>query len=130
VLRLKVISGVLKPAAERLIENEILSTRALYNDALAPYPDAVSNRIEIDKTLIPQLKTSESAGVVVRYFVPYLSASMTYGVQSAQDAPYRGVLAWAFCPEQKEMRTLELIRPKASFGESDESFAVASICKR
>jgi hypothetical protein len=128
VLRLKVIGGVDRAAAERLIENEVLSTRALYSDALAPYPDALSNRVTVERGAIPEFKSIDKGGTRIQYIVAYLSAGMTYGIQSATDAPYRGVLAWVFCQELKEVRSFELIKPVAHFTQSDEGFALGVVC--
>lgn len=129
VLRLKVVHGVSRGAAERLIENEVLSTRALYSDALAPYPDALSNRVTVEQRAVPEFRSVDQKGAHIQYIVAFLSAGMTYGIQSAADAPYRGVLAWVFCEKLKEARSLELIRPVHVFSHSDEELAFRVACE-
>lgn len=127
-LRLRRSSNLDAESASTIIKNEILAIQAQYSGAVAPYPDAISNSIELDRSLIPNLEDATIKGVPLKFCTTYLSLSKAHGVQSVKDAIYKGVLAWAYCANQREARTIEVIVPISHFSEKYKKFVLENIC--
>jgi hypothetical protein len=127
-IRLRRARNVDAEAASTIINNEVLAIQAQYSGAIAPYPDAISNSIELDRSLIPKLEDATVKGVFVKFCTTHLSLSKAHGVQSAKDVVYKGVLAWAYCTNQREARTIEVIVPTSQFSDKYKKFALDYIC--
>lgn len=102
--------------------------QSIYDSSFSPYPGAISNEIVCDPKFIPQLVSVDYRGLVIKYFIVYLSERLTYGVCVDDLARYRAVIAWAYCQTQSELRQLEFIAPKDAGPEANQEFVIHNIC--
>jgi len=128
VLRLKVIRGIVGSEAQKLIDGKILTLEALYGNELSPYPGMISNEIVCSKDMTPKKRETSAGPLAISYFIASLTDRFTYGNCVDSETPYRGFIAWTFCPGEKEYRQLELIYPKKSFDERGLEFIGKYIC--
>ena len=127
-LRVKIISDLNQESARELIHITVLTMQSLYDTTSAAYPGRISKEIICDSKFIPKRRDSEYNGMNITYFVAYLSNRLTYGACTDDLTPYKGILAWSYCENKKELRQFEFISRKDSFSESSIDFVKENIC--
>jgi hypothetical protein len=123
-LRLRIARGVDAASASTLVRNDVLAMRALYNDALNPYPDVVSDKI----TYSPDFLPTYGADGGFSYFEAFLTSRMTYGAFTHDTAPYRGVISWEYCPALRQLRQLEVIMGEQAYSPWAVGYAKGNVC--
>ena len=113
-LRLRLARDVGADSADTIAKNDALAMRALYDEALNPYPDVVSGKIEYTPEFLPTYGSDGDFS----YFEAFLTSRMTYGAFTHDTAPYRGVLSWKYCPALRQLRQLEVITDKQAYNSS------------
>jgi len=89
--------------------------RALFEKAPAPYPGEISDAIVCDPAFIPIMKELKNADTQLTYFIGYLNNRMTFGSCSLDQAVYKGIVAYTYCPAKKLYLSLELFAPTKDF---------------
>ena len=110
VLRIEAISGIDKKSADALIEDEIITIRALYGAALSPYPGQISNQIVCNKKFMPVFGKKENE-LNYSYFVLFATERLTYGACSEDLVRYKAILAWTYCLERSSFYRIQLFSP-------------------
>ena len=128
ILKLKVIPGVEGTEAKKMIDGKMLTIEALYGNELSPYPGMISNEIVCSGDMIPKKQEIREGSLAIPYFVVALTDRFAYGNCVESETPYRGIIAWAYCPGKREYRQLELIYPKKEFDENGLEFIRGNIC--
>jgi len=124
-LRLRLARDIDADSASTVIGNDVLAMRALYDEALNPYPDVVSGKIDYTPDFLPTYGSDGNFS----YFEAFLTSRMTYGAFTHDTAPYRGVLSWTYCADKRELRQLEVILDKAAYQSSwAVSYAKDNVC--
>ena len=89
--------------------------RALFEKAPAPYPGEISDAIVCDPAFVPVTKELKNADITLTYFIGYLNNRMTFGSCSLDQAVYKGIVAYTYCPAKDLYLTIELFAPTPEF---------------
>ncbi len=89
--------------------------RALFEKAPAPYPGEISDAIVCDPAFIPMEKELKNANTSLTYFTGYLNNRMTFGSCSLDQAVYKGIAAYTYCPANNLYINIELFTPTEEF---------------
>ena len=128
-IRLKIISNLDKTSADEIIHTSTFALRSLYGDTVSAYPGMISNKIVCDSKFIPKQTSCVYNGITVTYFIAYLSERLSYGACTDDLTPNKGVIAWTYCGNKKELRKFEFISAKQSFRDSSIEFMKENICR-
>jgi len=121
-IRIEVKSAVQERLAEENIQGEIVRMKALFENALSPYPGELSNEIQCSKEFKPVLKTETINNTQVSYFTGFLNQRMVFGSCVKDQAIYKGILTLFYCPAKKQLFQLEIIAPADSFNKAPEKY--------
>lgn len=101
--------------AKKYLDASVLRMKALFEKAPAPYPGDISDAIVCDPLLEPRYQTITTAQGVIQYFIGYLNNRLTFGSCSKDQAVYKGIMAFTFCPAHSLNIQIERILPVAEF---------------
>lgn len=127
-IRLKIIPNLDKTSAEEIIDSSSLTMQSLYDTTSTSYPGQISNEIVCDSRFIPKQRSIDYNGMEITYFIAYLSERLIYGACTDDLTPYKGIIAWSYCKDEKELRQFEFISKKESFSDSNIEFIKNNIC--
>lgn len=107
------------PASEapKELEAAIARVNGMFAKAPAPYPGEVSDAIVCDPALAPSFHTTQSANGPIPYFIGFLNDRLTFGSCSQNQATYRGLMAFTYCPTKSILLHIELIETAPAFSE-------------
>jgi len=98
------------------LDASVLRMKALFEKAPAPYPGDISDAIVCDPAFTPSYDVAKLAdGTDVQYFIGYLNDRMTFGSCSQDQAVYKGLMAFLYCPAAKLTLRIEFIAPAKEF---------------
>ncbi len=102
--------------AQKQLDASIIRMKALFEKAPAPYPGDISDTIVCDPSFAPRYETVKLPdGTNARYFVGYLNNRMTFGSCSQNQAVYKGIMMFMYCPANSLTLRVELIAPTKEF---------------
>lgn len=105
------------------LDASVLRMKALFEKAPAPYPGDISDAIVCDPAFAPIYRTATlSDNTLMRYFTGYLNNRMTFGSCSQDQAVYKGIMAFMYCPTKQLTIRIELIAPIHDFLSNEEAF--------
>ncbi len=120
-----------KATATDNLDASVLRMKALFEKAPAPYPGDISDAIVCDAAFVPSYKTAELAdGTTVRYFIGYLNNRMTFGSCSQNQAVYKGIMAFFYCPASSMTLRLEFIAPTKDFEDHETALTQQFLATR
>lgn len=122
LLRVNVQSNIDSASAEKYIQGEITRMKALFANAVSPYPGEISNEIVCGKKFTPELNILNNDGLTMSYFTGYLNQRLVFGACTEDQAIYRGILALFYCPRQNRVFQLEIIVPKDEFSRNPQKY--------
>ncbi|MDP8219115.1 MAG: hypothetical protein P9M03_10360 [Candidatus Theseobacter exili] len=128
IVKIEVIAGIDKESAETLIGNEIIGVKALYDNALSPYPGDISNRIVFNEKFRPVLKTINNKAVEYKYFLLFSNKRFGLGVGSDDLVEYKHLLGWFYCSEFSELHTVRCFISDAHSFSVIEDFFLGLTC--
>lgn len=114
-LRISIKSVKTSREADAQIESEIQKVKSVFANAISPYPGEVSNEIECGKDFTPTFDQKKINGIDVNFLTSYLSERLTFGACTKEQAKYKEIEAFFYCPEQKNLVTFELIAKTEDF---------------
>ena len=124
LLRVEIINNQNLETAKKTITLKILRMNALFEDAAAPYPGEISDRIHCDDKYKPTFDTIQNKNLPISFFKAYLNDRMTYGACTDIQTVYRSILALFYCNNQNKMYELEFIAPKKYFESNENKFVL------
>ncbi|MBI3385617.1 hypothetical protein HY031_00875 [Candidatus Gottesmanbacteria bacterium] len=110
------------PQGERELGASIAQFAGLFEKAPAPYPGEISDRIVCDPAFVPTRYTASTNGGRLTYFIGYLNSRMTFGSCTKDQASYRGIVAFTYCPISSILLRIDLIAPTEEFVAQKEAF--------
>ncbi|MFZ5535742.1 MAG: hypothetical protein ACOY3M_06345 [Patescibacteria group bacterium] len=108
----------LKQQADQELDGAVSRMKALFEKAPAPYPGEISDAIVCDDRYIPRY--TEANGI--RYFTGFLNNRLTFGSCSQDQAVYRGIMGFLYCPKSSLLIKLELIAETQEFTSHEKEF--------
>lgn len=115
LIRIEVRKNVKEESAQKDIQGEIVRMKALFENALSPYPGELSNEIQCAKEFKPALTIKKINNTEVSYFNGFLNERMVFGSCVKEQAVYKGILALFYCSSKKQLFQLELITLSKDF---------------
>ncbi len=107
--------------AEQTLEGSVTRMKALFENAPAPYPGEISDTIVCDKAFAPTYaERSPTTDGSLKYFIGYLNNRMTFGSCSVDQAVYKGIMGFMYCPNRAVIVRVELIAPTREFQANEE----------
>lgn len=122
LLRVNIQSQIDSSSAEKYIQGEITRMKALFANAVSPYPGEISNEIVCGKKFTPNLTTIKTNNLTISYFTGYLNERLVFGACTEDQALYRGILALFYCSKQNQVFQIEVIVPKDEFSRSPQKY--------
>lgn len=129
LLRVEVHYNTLPNVASQSLQAEVTKMKALFENAPAPYPGMISDEIQCDKKFKPVYRTENINGLPIHSFDGFLNDRLVFGACTENQAIYRGLMALFYCPDQKQVYTLELIAPNNQAGANNDYFEDLSSLK-
>lgn len=111
--------------AEHELNASVARMKALFEKAPAPYPGDISDAIVCDPAFVPVYAESNTHGNKIAYFIGYLNDRLTFGSCSQDQATYRGIMAFTYCPKQGLLLRVELISPTQEFNAREKELTSA-----
>ena len=111
VLKIEATDSIDNLSANRLIEEEVLTMRALYGAALTPYPGEISRQVVCNEEFMPAYNTTKTQWLSYTHISLYATERFTYGACAKDLVKYMAVIAWAYCDDRKTLYKLELFSP-------------------
>lgn len=128
LLKIEVIKGIDKRSADILLEDNIIMIRALYGNALSPYPGEISNELICNENFLPEFNTKQTNLLEYSYFILFANDRLTYGACSEDIVRYKSILAWAYCDGKNSFYQFEFFSPIEMFSESDLDLITSFRC--
>lgn len=108
-LRISLTSVKNEGEASTLIDNEIQKIKAVFANAISPYPGEISNEIVCGEDFVPKFDEKKINGRKVRYLTSYLSQRLTFGACTKEQAVNEEIQAFFYCSQQKNLVSFEII---------------------
>lgn len=121
ILRIQVNHKLDANAAKQIINSNISSIKALYDNTFSPYPGVISKEITCTDEFKPDYSLNDDITKLTKVDT-YLNQNLTIGVCNQQQITYRTLIRYLYCPDQKQLYNLELIVPMASYSAKPEAY--------
>ena len=128
VLKLSTIRNIEKEAAAILLDDGIMSLRALYADSLSPYPGDISRRIVHSQKFRPRFVQTTQNGTRYAYFVLFANARFGYGTFADDRVKYKSLVGWFYCEQVERFYKVRLFVPKETGDQELETFFLSLRC--
>ena len=107
--------------AKKYLDASVLRMKALFEKAPAPYPGDISDAIVCDPLFEPTYQTITTTHGVIQYFIGFLNNRLTFGSCSKDQAVYKGIMAFTFCPSHSLNIQIERILPVEKFATDEDT---------
>lgn len=104
------------------VNSEAQRINAYFENAISPYPGQISDEIECPKEFRPTLETKDINGEKASYFEVFLTERLTIGACSDEQAKYKEIIAWYYCPNQENLYQIEIVSNKERFTQNKDYF--------
>lgn len=123
LLRVDIRTNISGPEATKQIQAQITRMKALFENAISPYPGEISDVIECGDEYNPVFAEEEINGTQISYFKGYLNERLVFGACTEDQIKYQVILALFYCVNQNQLFQLEIIAPKEAFSRSPEMYS-------
>ena len=100
-----------RETADKLLKSKTNQVRAVYTDAVSPYPGEISDKISCVKQFEPQFSIIDSGELMISTFSGYYNDRMQFGVCNKNQISFQGTLSFFYCPAYEQFHTLEFALP-------------------
>lgn len=128
IFKIEAITDIDIKSADILINDKILTIKALYGNALSPYPGEISNELICNEKFMPEFNTKKTDRLSYSYFILFANDRFTYGACSEDLIEYKSILAWTYCDEKNIFYQFELFSSIESFSESNLELITSFSC--
>jgi len=128
LLRIENINGLDKHSANILINDDILSIRAIYANSFSPYPGDLSNEIVCNEVYQPTYHEQSIEKIFFRYVKLYSTQRLGLGACNIDNIKYRHLIGWIYCEKRQELNTVRYYIPIEQNEKSLEDFILSFRC--
>jgi hypothetical protein len=128
VLKLDLLPDVDADSAQVLLDDSIMGLRALYANALSPYPGDLSNQVVAAERFKPQFIRRQMPGVIYSYFLLFANERLGYGAMSTDSVKFRSLIGWFYCAEGRTFCKIRYFVPLATPSKELEADFLSLAC--
>ena len=129
-LNIEVISGIDSNSADTLTESEIMGIKALYANALSPYPGEVSREIVCNDRYKPAFRDYVTDGRPYKYVLLHSTERFGLGACTDDSVKYKHLIGWKYCPQSSALFIIREFYPLDSTFDSLEKMFLSFSCTK